>query len=134
MIPAVSPVVTSGTEDAPALSLFHVQLFAVVRREVRNVAAPSLRDAVEAAFSRLPVNEFSDRFDSDTTDFADEFSHYLVDVAGDAEFTQSRFLTSLQEPLLQILRALVSWHIDGRPEEALGALIVEARSVLDSAV
>ena len=120
--------------DAPAPRLFHVHLFAVVRREVRKVPALSLRNAVEAAFSQLPHREFSERFDSDTTEFADEFSHYLVDVDGDDEFTQSRFLTSAQEPLLEFLRRLVAWHDDGRPEAELEALLGAARAVLAGAV
>lgn len=130
-----APSGTSPTAaDVPATSRFHVHLFAIVRWEVRNVAAPSLRDAVEAALAQLSPHEFFERFDSDRTEFADEFSHYLVDVDGDDEFMQSRFLTSAQEPLLDFLRRLVVWHDGGRPEAELEALLFGARSVLAGAV
>jgi hypothetical protein len=134
MITAALAEASRTTVDAPAPRLFHVHLFAVVRREVRNVAAPSLRDAVEAAFAQLSPQEFSERFDSDATEFADEFSHYLIDVDGDDEFTQSRFLTSVQEPLLELLRRLIVWHDGGRPEGELDAILVEARVALTGAV
>lgn len=134
MITDPSSAVTSEAVDVVPTPLFHVHLFAIVRREVRNVAAPSLRDAVEAALAQLSPHEFSERFDSDTTEFAEEFSHFLVDVDGDDDFTQSRFLTSAQEPLLELLRRLVAWHDNERPDDGLAALIVETRSILDGAV
>lgn len=134
MVAASLTETSSTTVDVPGPRLFHVHLFAIVRREVRNVVAPSLREAVEAAFAQLSPHELSERFDSDTTEFADEFSHSLVDVAGDDEFTESRFLTSAQEPLLEFLRRLVAWHDGGPPETQLGALLGEARSILAGAV
>jgi hypothetical protein len=54
-------------------------------------------------FERLPKE-----FDGETAEFADEPSHFLVDVVGDSEFEQSRSPTSRQKPLRAPLGRLVA--------------------------
>jgi hypothetical protein len=102
--------------------------------EVRDVVAGSLKEAIPAALERLASRELSDRRDTDTTEFADEFSHFLVDVEGDVDFEKSRFLTSAREALLDVLQRLVLWLGSDRSDALLASLIAECRSILETTV
>jgi hypothetical protein len=109
---------------------FHVHLFAVVRVTIPGINSTSMHAAVPAAIDAFCASESPKRFEGESTGFADEFSHFLVDVEGDPEFEQSRFLTSGQEPLLELLERLVAWDESGRPEPPLAAILAEVRSIL----
>lgn len=116
----------------PESHLYDVHLFAVVRRKLRRIAAASPAAAVVAARDDAAVGYFLQRFDDaeGLGDFADEFTHYLVDVVGDAEFEQSCWFHAEETPLLQILRTLVRWDETGRDADVLRELLEEVRHIL----
>lgn len=121
-------------KTAETSSQFNVHLFAVVRIKFSDVSAISPHEAVRTAIDQFGSSEFPKSFDGESTEFADEFSHFLVDHVGDAAFEQSCFLTSRQEPLVALLEQLVAWDASGRPETELSVLLAEARRVLDWSV
>jgi hypothetical protein len=114
--------------------VFDVHLFAVVRIKFSHVSAVCVHDAVRAAIERFDSSDFLKLFDGESTEFADEFSHFLVDLVGDAEFEQSRFVTSRQEPLVALLEKLVGWDASDRLQTELSVLLAEARRALEWSV
>jgi hypothetical protein len=118
----------------PASTLFDVHLFAVVRLKVSGVPAPTMTDAIPAALERIPAPSLYGRFSSPDTEYAEEISHYLVDVVGDTEFAQSRFFDSAEDPLVQFVRELVAWHDGGRDTDRLSHLLAQARQFLDATI
>ena len=91
---------------------FDVHLFAVVRVKIPNVVASSHREAIAWAVEHS--GDLYERFVSADSDFAEEFSHFLVDVVGDQQYEQSQWFYCEQEPIIGYLRRLVRWH-DGDP-------------------
>jgi hypothetical protein len=118
----------------PASTLFDVHLFAVVRLKVSGVSALSMTDAIPAALERIPAPSLYDRFTSPDTEYAEEISHYLVDVAGDTEYQQSRFFHSAEDPLVQFVRELVAWIANDRSDSQLAELLSQAQQILDQTI
>jgi hypothetical protein len=101
----------------------------VVRIEVPDVVAADPAAAVRIARGRVEDSLY-DRFEAPDGEYAEEISHALVDVAGDADFTRSVWFESAEHPLLSLYRNLVAWHDGGRPPGGLEALVREARGLL----
>lgn len=116
--------------------MFDVHLYAVVRRKVPNIPADSLQAAITAAQSHPSTARWLQRLDDPVGggEFAEEFSHYLVDIVGDAEFEQSCWFHAAETPLLQILRRLVCWDETGRTPEGMRALLHNVRQILSQTV
>lgn len=111
---------------------YTVHLFPVVRIQVPGIEAADHREAVEQAVAQTAPGLYG-RFERASAEYAEEISHYLVDVAGDEEFRQSQWFYSADEPLLAILRRLVAWDKNGRADPgALTQIIAESRSSLDN--
>ena len=91
----------TSTESPLTLTAYDVHLFAVVRVKVAGVTARSPQAAVEAAREQAAPS-FYDRFDAPDGDYAEELSHYLVDVVGDDEYEQSVWFQAAEAPLLSI--------------------------------
>ena len=114
-------------------SLYDVHLFPVVRLKVSDIAAASHREAVEKACSAT-VPELYQRFETKDGDFAEEISHFLVDVVGDEQFECSRFYYSESDPLVSNLARLITWYDKGADSEELERIIADARDVLETSV
>ena len=114
--------------------MYDVHLFPVVRLKVPSVEAPSHREAITRARCQIAEN-LTQRFPDDDGEYAEEFSHYLVEVVGDEERRQSQSFYSQDEPLVANLRRLVNWY-DARRGNAgeLAEIINDARDVLKFAV
>lgn len=63
-------------------------------------------------------------------EFAEEYSHFLVDVVGDTEFEHSQFFYSAADPGLSPLRRLVAWADGPRDNAVLEQIVAEARETL----
>lgn len=116
--------------------LYDVHLFAIIRRRLTNISASDPRTAVVAAQADPSVGRWLRQLD-DTDgfgEFAEEFSHFLVDVVGDDEFLKSEWFHSDDDPLLVPLRELLAWDEAGRNSDRLTALLATVRSLLDSSV
>ena len=107
-----------------------MHLFAIVRTKVTNVPAPSMPEAIPVALERIPAPSLDQRFNGPDTEFAEECSHFLVDVAGDEEFEQSQFFHSAQDPLLAFVRDFVAWQTHDREEDRLRTLLAQAAEIL----
>jgi hypothetical protein len=111
--------------------LYHVHLFAVVRVKISNVEATSERDAIARAREQAP--DLYERFDAPDGEFTEEFSQFLVDVVGDADYDQSRWFHSTENPLLSILDSLVRWyHAEPRDAARLDQIVAEAREAIET--
>jgi hypothetical protein len=116
------------------MPLYHVHLFPVVRIKISNVEAASHREAIEKALERFEPDCLT-RLEDAQGEFAEEISHYLVDVAGDEEFRQSQWFYSAEEPLLANLRRLTAWSDGGKADqEELAKIISDARLALENSV
>ncbi len=115
---------------------YDVHLFAVVRFQVPSIVAESPQAAVGAARDHPAVGRWLRRLDNPQGigEFADEFSHYLVDVADDPDLEQSRWFHSAESPLLQIPQSLVRWDETDRPPAVLEELLVAARHALSNSL
>jgi hypothetical protein len=110
---------------------FNVHVYPVVRIKVAGIAARSHRDAIRQATERLSPDVLYRRFDSDDSGYSEEFSHFVVDVAGADDFRRSRHYHSSDEPLIQLLRELVEFHRQPRRHrQQLDSIVAEARKVL----
>lgn len=112
--------------------LFDVHLYAIVRRTIAKIAADSPAAAVAQAQQHPSVAAWLRRLDDPqgAGEFAEEFSHYLVDVVGDDDFEQSRWFHAAESPLLEILRNLFRGDDTGRDPEQLPDLLQEVRQIL----
>lgn len=117
--------------DQPQLQQYDVHLFAVVRRKVAGIDATSHREAIEATLVKTDLYAC---FDGTEAEYAEELSHFLVDVVGDDEYAQSQWYYSQDAPLMSNLARLVSWYERGRPGEELEQIIRDARDVLANSV
>ena len=120
--------------ETNANTMYDVHLFPVVRLKISNVKASSHAEAITRAIEQVG-DELADRFPDDDGEYAEEFSHYLVEVVGDEERLQSQSFYSQDEPLVANLRRLVNWY-DARRDNAgeLAEIINDAREVLKFAV
>ena len=109
-------------------TVYHVHIFAVVRVRVAGITAPSHQAAAEQAHQQVPT--FQQRFHGSDCDYADEISHYLVDVAGDEDFRNSRWFYSQDQPLFANLQRLLAWHDGHRDAAELDAIIADARQAI----
>ena len=116
--------------ETNANTMYDVHLFPVVRLKVPNVEAPSHREAITWARCQI-AEDLTQRIPDDDGEYAEEFSHYLVEVVGDEERLQSQSFYSQDEPLVANLRRLVNWY-DARRDNAgeLAEIISDARDVL----
>ena len=110
---------------------FNVHLFPVIRLLVSDVEADSHRAAVEKA---LAMTDLYARFEASDGDYAEEISHYLVDVVGDDEYAESWWFYSRQSPFMANFARLVSWYDRGRSDDELDAIIADVRQILDAAL
>ena len=116
--------------DEPATPLtFDVHLFPVVRLKVPGVLASSHVEAVERALEQVGA-ELQECLASSGVEYAEEISHYLVDVAGDSDYLQSRWFYAAEDPLLTFLRRLAAWDESGRDAATLHELITDVRAHL----
>jgi hypothetical protein len=123
-----------ASESSPQARVFDVHLFPVVRLKASGVMAASHEQAIEKALEQV-VPELPARLANSGIEYAEEVSHFLVDVAGDAEYRQSHWYYSREEPLLSYLSRLVAWYdADRADDDALEKLVAEAREALRSAV
>ena len=120
--------------ETNANAIYDVHLFPVVRLKVPNVEAPSHREAIARARCQI-AEDLTQRFPDDDGEYAEEFSHYLVEVVGDEKRLQTQAFYSQDEPLVANLRRLVNWY-DARRDNAgeLAEIINDARDVLKFAV
>ena len=120
----------------PETRLYDVHAFAVIRRQVSQVAASSPAEAILAAGEQRSLHRWLDQFsDAETVgEFADEISHYLVDVAGDPEFTASRWFHSRHHPWIPLFERLIAWDEEGRAADELTALLANVRQILAETV
>ncbi len=113
------PSLPGRTPDSPSilLRLFDVHIFAVVRVKVENVSAHTYAQAIHEAHLRVNLDE---RFNGDWTE---EVTEYLVDVAGDEDYSHSRYFDDDPTGTRQYLNRVVSLHQDGlSPAELASAL------------
>jgi hypothetical protein len=109
---------------------FDVHLFPIVRIKVVDISAPTPQRAIEVALQRAPLEQLEAALKPLEAEFAEEYSHFLVDVVGDTEFEHSQFFYSSADPGLSPLRRLVAWA-DGRRDIAvLKQIVAEARETL----
>ena len=106
---------------------FDVHLYAVVRVKVSGVEAASHEAAVEQAINDTDVYACIPGPD---TEFADEYSHFLVDVVGDEDNDESKWFYSLDQPSTSNLKRLVAWFDAGRDETELAQIIADAREIV----
>ena len=111
--------------------MFNVHLFPVVRIKVSSVEAPSHIEAVEQAVAQTDLYS---ECESTNFEYAEELSHFLVDVAADPEFENSQWFYSRNNPLRVNLARLVKWYDQGRSPNELEAIIKSARDALSAAV
>ena len=114
--------------ESQALKRYDVHLFPVIHLKVPATEAVSPRAAIELALQRT-LPDLPDRLGQMGAGYCEEMSHFLVDVAGDAEFRQSRWFYSQDEPLLANLRRLIAWDRAGRPAEELEQILSETRDL-----
>ena len=114
-------------------SLYDVHLFPVVRLKVPGIAAASRREAIEKACAAT-VPELYQRYETKDGDFAEEISHFHVDVGGDEQSESSRFYYSQTDPLVSNLARLVTWYDSKAGDEELERIIADARAVLETSV
>ena len=117
--------------DCPIPEQFDVHVFAVVRLKVAGVEATSHRKAIETALSKT---DLSDCFAGPESEYAEELSHFLVDVVCDDDYAQSQWYYSQDVPLMSNLARLVTWYERGRPDDELGQIIRDAREILANSV
>jgi hypothetical protein len=70
---------------------FDVHIFAVVRIKVQRVKAPTYQAAIAKAIKDTDLYRRCMNPDPDLDEYAEENSHYLVDVRGDEEYAQSQW-------------------------------------------
>lgn len=120
----------------PEPHLYNVHLYAVVRRKLTDISAESPQAAVHAAQEQPTIARWLRQLEDPQSigEFAEEFNHYLVDVAGDEDFEQSCLFHAAETPLLQPLRDLVRWDDSGRDPDELRKLLKEARHILSQSL
>jgi hypothetical protein len=102
--------------------------------KLSGIPAASHEQAVLRALEQIGP-ELSMRFKRADADYAEEMSHYLVDVADDEIHRESRWFYSADQPLLALLQRLLVWDERGRCEdEMLARLIADARSSIACAI
>ena len=111
--------------------MFDVHLFPVLQIKVPGVEATSHIAAVEQAVAQTDLYA---ECESTKFEYAEEFSHFLVDVTSDQECENSRWFYSQDNPLLANLRRLVKWYDQGMLPDELDAIIKSARDALSVSV
>lgn len=119
------------TNRIPNAKLYNVHLFPVVRLKVTAVDAMFHIEAVEKAVAQTDLYA---ECESTNLEYAEELSHFLVDVAADPEFENSQWFYSRDNPLLANLARLVKWYDQGRSPDELESIIKSARDALSAAV
>ena len=118
----------------PPPQQFDVHLFPVIRWKCSGISASSPEEAIQLAQVHLPLDRLEMQLRDLDAEYAEEISHYLVDIVGDADFERSRFYHSSQELCLVPLRLLLAWSEGGRNEAVLVALLAEVREMLARSV
>ncbi len=122
---------TRTTKGDPKPKMFDVHLFPVVRIKVSGVEATSHVEAVEQAVAQIDLHA---ECESTNFEYAEELSHFLVDVTGDQEFENSQWFYSQDNPLLANLARLLRWYEQGRSPDELDVIIKTARDALSVSV
>ena len=68
---------------------FDVHLFALVRVKVEGIDADDMPAAIKKAEQAVHLTGMFNREETPQIEYAEEISHYLVDVQGDTEFNDS---------------------------------------------
>lgn len=118
-------------EPSPQQQRFNVHLFPVVRLAVHGVEAASHQEAVDRA---LEQTDLFARFASADGEYAEEISHFLVDVVGDNDYAQSWWFYSRQSPLMSNFARLVAWYENSGSVEELNSIIADARATLAASI
>ena len=118
-------------EPSPQQQRFNVHLYPVVRLVVSGVEAASHQDAVEKAIEQT---DLCTRFASADGEYAEEISHFLVDVVGDDDYAQSWWFYSRQSPLMANFKRLIAWYDNGGSDDELDSIIADARAILAASI
>ena len=111
--------------------MFDVHLFPVVRIKVPGIEATSHIAAIEQAIAQIDLYV---ECESTNFEYAEELSHFLVDVTGDQEYENSQWFYSQDNPLLANLRRLVNWYDQGQSQHELDSIIKSARDAISASV
>ncbi len=120
--------------DPAATQKFNVHLFAIMRMPVPNVTAVSHAAAIEAARDSRELDDHLDRCQRGGVEFAEEFSHFLVDVVGDDEYHHTQWFYSQEEPLWGLIRRFAEWADGNRNALDLELLLQAARDAVSTSV
>ena len=119
--------------DSQTLQRYDVHLFPVIHIKLSKIEAVSHRAEIEQALETT-LTDLPDRLGQIGAEYREEMSHFLVDVTGDAEFRQSRWFYSQDEPLLANLRRLIAWDKAGQPSDELEQILSDTRNLLQYVV
>lgn len=109
---------------------FDVRLFPVVQIKIPEVSAASPVEAITSARLLVENCEFLRRLEQAGFEFADEYSHFLVDVVGDEDFSRSQFFYSSDDPSVTPLRQIVEWADSGRDPFVLEGILTSIRELM----
>jgi hypothetical protein len=116
----------------PEPCMFDVHLFSVVRITVPCLEADSPAEAVAKAVQQC-WDSLYQRFDSADTEFAEEFSYFLVDVLGKQRIT--RGYLPKEDLRIDLLIRLLKWFDRARDDKnQLASIISAARDIVNEAV
>ncbi len=112
------------------MALFNVHVFAEIRQLFKNVEAPDQASAPLAAIKTEEFRSWMACFKSSTEElpaageFAEGFPGFMVDHAGDPEYSKSQFYFDTGDPYVELVRKLIAWADDKeRKDSQLMALI-----------
>lgn len=111
-----------------AAQLYDVQIYAVVRFDVAQVAADCGQDAIRLAISQT---DWASRLAADAKS-VEELSHFVVHISGDDRQCQS--FTSRDQPLLANLARLIIWADGQRDSSELTRILHDARAILANSI
>ena len=114
--------------------LFDVHVFTVVRILIAAIPAATPEAAIQQALESPALTALDCALISVDAEWAEEHSHFLVDVVGDEAHDESRWFHSHDEPLLDLVRELVQWSESGRDPVALELLLSKAQAALKAVV
>jgi hypothetical protein len=132
---------TETPAQPTALQTFDVHLFAVIRQKFPGIQAADMPAAIQAAIDSTAAERWLSHFRAENAscdalgEFVEEFSQYLVDVAGDADFGQSRWYSDSTNQETALLLKLVQWA-DSQHQfsSELDEIVAEARKLTENHV
>lgn len=102
------------TETQP-LTKYDVHYYAEIRQKFTNIEASSPREAVLKGFEDQRYLRWIQQFYVEHPlcvrigEFAEGFSGYMVDVAGDTDYSESRYFADCAQDGVAVLQQLVAW-------------------------